>query len=329
MPVHKGGRRYLLAGAFKIMAISTMAYATVTPPIQPPAVNGPNTTGPVKLTDPSADRSSSCSETCLRAVADSYFKALEKRDYSKLTVAPNLIVTENGQASRIGDGLWRVLEKFNQPATYFFDPVAGQVIALTTIEESAHQPFILMVRLKVEERRIAEVETMLTSDIDAGQHFQPDNVARLDPVLTQTLPQQEQPSREELIGYSDAWWYDAGRGMTAGADCVHWENAEPLPMFKCPLGSRRSPTALSYANRALRNVVIDPRSGLIITYLLSDTTPYLNPNPPDFERTPLFYRQPLTTYKVQILKIAKGGVVHAHHVFMNYQAAGLRAIFEK
>jgi hypothetical protein len=55
--------------------------------------------------------------------------------------------------------------------------------------------------------------------------------------------------------------------------------------------------------------------------------PYLNPNPPDYERTPLFYQRPLTLYLVQVAKFETGGKMSAHHVFMNAQEAGLPAMF--
>lgn len=326
--IHRGSVLNLLfAGIVSFAAMAAHA-AFVTPPLQPPEVNGPSKAGPVKVSDPPADRSASCDAACLQGIAQTYLTALARRDYSMLQVAPNLLVTENAQVSRIGDGLWRVLEKLNLPASFFTDPVAGQVIALTTVEESAQQPFILMVRLKIEDRKIAEVETMLTADTDAGQHFRPDNIANFDPVTMAAVPMEQRLTREQLLAAGDAWWYDESKGVTAAADCHHWENADELPMFKCPAGNRRSPNSPSYSNRAIRHV-IDVQRGLVITYLLSDNTPYLNPNPPDLERTPLFYRQPLTTYKVQIIKLKKDNVLAAHHVFMNYQAAGLRALFPR
>ena len=320
--------RRLLVITSALLALSAKAQV-VTPPIQPPAVNGPSVIGPVKMAEPPADRSPSCDSSCLEGLARTYLAALGKRDYASLPTAPNLMVSENGQPSRIGDGLWRVLEKLNPATTFFADPVQGQVIALTTVEESAHQPFILLVRLKIEDRRIADVETMLTSDIDAGQHFHPDHIAGFDPTMMAALPAEQRPNRAEMLAAHDDWWYNQGKGLTASATCVHWENAEALPMFKCSPGSKRSVRSPSYAERAIRPVIVDPARGLVITFLLSDSTPYLNPDPPDAERTPLFYRQPLTTYKVDMIKMAKGNVLLAHHVFMNFQAAGLRALFPR
>lgn len=327
LKLHGAVLNSLFAGIVTL-TVSAAHAAFVTPPLQPPEVNGASKTGPVKIPDPPADRSASCDAACLQGIAQTYLTALARRDYSALPVAPNLMVTENAQPSRIGDGVWRVLEKLNLPANFFTDPVAGQVIALTSIEESAKQPLILMVRLKIEDRKIAEVETMLTSDIDAGQHFRPDNIANFDPVTMAVVPVEQRLTRERLVAAGDAWWYDESKSVTVAADCHHWENADELLMFKCPVGNRRSPNSPAYSNRGIRHVIDVPR-GLVITYLLSDNTPYLNPNPPDNERTPLFYRQPLTTYKVQIIKLKKDNVIAAHHVFMNYQSAGLRALFPR
>jgi hypothetical protein len=53
----------------------------------------------------------------------------------------------------------------------------------------------------------------------------------------------------------------------------------------------------------------------------------LNPNPPDYERTPLFYQRPLTLYLVTVLKYEAGNKLTAQHIFMNAQAANVPAIF--
>jgi hypothetical protein len=121
-------------------------------------------------------------------------------------------------------------------------------------------------------------------------------------------------------------WYGGAAPLTASEDCVHWENGDRLALFKCSTSRVSRPGGLS-TSRAVRHVVFDEGKGIVVSYALQDAVPYLNPNPPDYERTPLFYQRPLTLYVVQFAKIETGNKLTAHQVFMNAQEAGLPAVF--
>ena len=339
MHVHSrvgGGRRALGALGFAL-ALTGPLTATkaevLTGPIQSQPL-GPNRTGPIAVAKPPADRSASCDAACLTGLADRYLDALGRRDFTGLPVAPNLMVAENSHASRIGDGVWRVLERLNPERTYFTDPIAGQVVVLGTLDESAHETQILVLRLKIENRLIAEVETMVTADLDAAQHFRPDGVARFDPVITTVLPTEQRMTREQLIAAGVALIGKSGQGLSAAPDCAHWENGENVSAAmnsRCNVGGGGPPGAepLSFAQRGVRQVVVDVERGLVLTYLLKDTAPYLNPNPPDHERTPLFYRRRLTLYQMRIAKFVAGDKLLADHVFMNAQEADAPVVFPR
>jgi len=113
-------------------------------------------------------------------------------------------------------------------------------------------------------------------------------------------------------------------------DCVHSENGDRLVLFgPCGVSEAARPdgSGLVYDNRAVRHVLVDQARGLVVTFMLKDTAPYLNPEPPDNERTPLFYQRPLTLYVVQIAKFEAANLLAAHQLFMNAQEAGLAAVF--
>lgn len=322
----------LLAAACLAMAASA---EVLTPPIQ--ANTGSerlpskedNKTGPVAVPKPPEDRSKECDAKCLTGLADRYLDALVRRDYKGLPVSPNLLVAENGHATRIGDGLWKVLEKLNPGKAYFTDPVAGQVLVVTTLEESAHQPFIFLLRLKVEDKLISEVESMVTADVNAAQHFRPDNLATFDPATTSVLPKDKRLTRAQLNDvFNNVWYGNAlSPALTVDDSCIHWENGDRLALFKCGPSQMWRPGGLSYTHRAIRRTLIDEERGIVITYVLHDTTPYLNPNPPDYERTPLFYQRPLTLYLVHMGKYAAGNKLLVDQVFMNAQEANMPAVF--
>ncbi|MGC3982459.1 MAG: hypothetical protein QM808_14510 [Steroidobacteraceae bacterium] len=320
-----------------LLAMPSLAMSAVlTPPLQattgserlPGAAD--NKSGPIAAAKPAEDRSKDCDAKCLTGLAERYLDALVRRDYKGLPVSPNLLVAENGHATRIGDGLWKVIEKLDAGKAYFTDPVAGQIVVVTTLEESAHQPFIFILRLKVEDRLIAEVESMVTADVNAAQHFRPDNLAEFDPITLAVLPKEQRLTRAQLTDVFNNVWYDSGKltpALTAADSCIHWENGDRLALFKCGASQAFKPGGLSYTHRAVRRSVIDEERGVIITFVLKDTTPYLNPNPPDYERTPLFYQRPLTLYLMHIGKYQAGNKLLVDQAFMNAQEANMPAVF--
>lgn len=321
----------LLASLLPLFAFA----AVLTPPLQ--ATTGSERlptaedkkTGPIAVPPPPEDRSKDCDAKCLTGMADRYMDALVRRDYKNLPIAPNLLVAENGHASRIGDGLWRVIEKLNPGKAYFPDPVAGQIVVVTTLEESAHQPFIFLLRLKIEDKLIAEVESMVTADVNAAQHFRPDNLVSFDPNTLATLPKEQRLTRAQLKEVASNVWYGSAinPSLTVADSCIHWENGDRLALFKCGTSQMLRVGGPAYTHRAIRHAVIDEERGVVITYVLHDTKPYLNPDPPDYERTPLFYQRPLTLYIVHIGKYQAGNKLLVDQVFMNAQEANMPAVF--
>jgi hypothetical protein len=325
-------RKSLYALSFSLLLTTSVESEVLTPPLQADTGSArlggaeANKAGPVKLADPSADRSQSCDSACLTGFAERYLLALTRRDFAGLPVSPRLMVAENAHLTRIGAGLWKVLEKVSERRAILADPVAGQVVVITTLEESAHQPFIFLLRLKIEDRLIAEVESMVTADVNAAQHFRPDNLLDFDSVVMAPLAMGKRLTRPQLLAAMDTMFYGSGTPLTVADSCIHWENGDRLALFKCSASRVARPGGLS-TTRALRHVVIDEVRGVVVSYMLQDAVPYLNPNPPDYERTPLFYQRPLTLYLVQVAKIEAGNVLSAHHVFMNAQEAGVPATF--
>ncbi|MGC4091981.1 MAG: hypothetical protein QM756_29670 [Polyangiaceae bacterium] len=312
-----------------------LSAAVLTPPLQADTGSArlpstaDNKSGPVTIGNPPEDRSKECDRSCLTQLADRYLQALARRDYKGLPVSPNLLVAENGHATRIGDGLWKVLEKLDAGRAYFVDPVAGQIVVITTLEESAHQPFIFVLRLKIEDRLIAEVESMVTADMNAAQHFRPDNLMQFDPVTLAVLPKEQRLTRTQLADVFNNVWYGTAltQPVTVDEGCIHWENGDRLALFKCGPSQALRPGGLSHTHRAVRRALIDEERGVIITYVLKDTAPYLNPNPPDYERTPLFYQRPLTLYLMHLGKYSGGNKLLVDQAFMNAQEASMPAVF--
>jgi hypothetical protein len=162
----------------------------------------------VRAADPPCDRA------CLEGFVNQYLAALEVRDPSKLPLARNARYTENGVQLKLGDGMWGPVVKMTDYRLYFADPKAGQVGFYGSLEEHGH-PAILGLRLKVEDRKISEMEAIVLRSTARGT-FSDVKALKVDPIMTQPLALSEKRTRDDLITASDAYF----EGMEKGTDKV-------------------------------------------------------------------------------------------------------------
>lgn len=262
-----------------------------------------------------------CDSKCLSSFMDRYLTALATRNPAALPTAPNLKVAENSHSVALGENLWQVIVKIDPAKHYFADPATGQIVALGRLELNAGESFLYTVRLKVEDNLISEIETMVTSDKIAGQHFKPENMAEFDPLYLSIVPDDQRATREELLKIAAAVWQDEGRGATYASDCVHSENADRL-QYRCSAIPRGG---MFTAQRALRHPIVDVERGVVVTYALQDAVPRPR-TPPAGEKTPIFYQRPVTFYVMQLLKVADGQI-RGDSLFANIQEANAPAPF--
>ena len=101
-----------------------------------------------------------CDRDCLEGFVDQYLDALLKHDSSLLPLAENARYTENGQTLQMNDGMWQVATAIGDKKLYFSDVRSGQVGFRGIVEENGHKQ-ILMTRMKVENRKISEIEAIV------------------------------------------------------------------------------------------------------------------------------------------------------------------------
>ena len=108
----------------------------------------------------SSAASSACDRTCLNNFVVEYVDAVVAHDPSRLPMTKFVKFTENGQKLELGDGFWRTATGKGTYKFYVDDPQAGQVGFEGTMQE-AGQPVIVAVRLKIENQKISEIETIV------------------------------------------------------------------------------------------------------------------------------------------------------------------------
>lgn len=152
----------------------------------------------------SAQNAAACDSACLRGFVDQYFTALAARDHTRLPLADDVKFTENGRVLELGEGFWKTAGKPHTYRDYIIDPESGGAAALTALDEydGIAQMFV---RLKVAQRRITEIETIVAR-IGDQRWFAPETLPTLSDIFARPVPANERHSRAELVAAADAYF---------------------------------------------------------------------------------------------------------------------------
>jgi len=200
--------------------------------------------------------SNRCDRACLNGFVDRYLDAVVAHDPSPLSWAKFVKFTEDGQHLELGDGLWRTATGRGGYKFYIDDPQAGQVGFLGTMQE-AGQPIILALRLKIDNQKISEVETIIgRGQLAQGGAASLEKLGKPRPGFLQELPPGERVSRLDLIKtankYFSAMEQSDGKGDYSffADDCNRLENGfqttnnmNPIPGLTASGAPRPAPSA--------------------------------------------------------------------------------------
>jgi tetratricopeptide (TPR) repeat protein len=224
---------------------------------------------------------SPCSRQCLRTLADRYLESLVAHDPSRLPFAPLVTFTENGRELKLGDGLWKTAAALGTYRVYVLDPDSGAV-AVQTVLYDGPEVVQLLLRLRIRDDRITEVETLIAREGDTCC-WAPERLAALSAVFEQTIPIGRRAVRQELIAIADAYFtalhtggtpeyrrasmfsemnrYENGlltTNVTGGNRITRWDAAKQLDSAMFGL--------LRVVNR--RYPVVDPEKGTLLAVVL-------------------------------------------------------------
>jgi len=164
-----------------------------------------------------------CDRECLIGISEQYIDALVAKDPSKAPLASSTVkFTENGQRLRMGDGLWNSVSARGTYKLHVPDTVASQVVTMITMRE-AGTPIILVVRLKVDNRRISEVETMVARSENGAKGFE--SLRQPREAFSRVTPPADRVSRQELVRVANMYFsgmqLNDGKGRYPFADDCH------------------------------------------------------------------------------------------------------------
>jgi hypothetical protein len=117
-----------------------------------------------------APAAGSCDRECLRGFITQYLNAMVEHNPKALPTASGARFTEDTVTMALGEGLWKNASKLRTYRQDILDVREG-VAASHVIVEEAGKPAMLALRLKIVDRKITEIETMVTRSQAEGAIF--------------------------------------------------------------------------------------------------------------------------------------------------------------
>jgi hypothetical protein len=255
-------------------------------------------------------QNAACDRACLAGIMTAYLSSLVARDPKAAPLAATARFTEDAHELPVGEGLWKTATRLRPFRTDFLDPQTGTAAVHTVVEESG-TPALLAARLRVENRRITEIETIVVRSQQEGALFAPEALTQASPAMTTPPPAAQRMSRDAMAEM--ALRYPAGLRVGSfeqsdvpfAPQAYRFENgvrmAGPGCTFQPPscenMRGQRLPTL---AGIAAHVVAVDEENGTVLLWM--DFGPGSLPGPPNAAPRSLVTFEAFKVY---------GGQVHA------------------
>jgi len=298
-------------------------------------------------------QSNACDRECLNGYVDQYLDAMVKHDPKLVPLTKNVKYTENGQRLDPGDGLWRSMAAKGAYRLFVTDASTGEVAFLGTIYEEGRKAGdkvgdVIALRLKVVNRQIPEVETLIARNERFAQNFE--KIGTPNHLFQETVPPAERMSRADLIRTADMYFtgmqQNDGKGVYPFTDdCNRIENGSQSTNVP-PADGKPAPdpkTASNYSSawgcktqfesgllhfvsriRDRRYVAVDPERGMVFSFIFFDheagsTRTFQTPDGRTVTAGP---NQPWTWELAELFKIEKGKI-HQIEAIMDHSPYGM------
>lgn len=154
-----------------------------------------------------------CDEACLEKLVDTYLAALVAHDAGRLPMTKDVRYTENTIAIPVSEGLWATASGLKKYRHVIPDVEGGAVGFYVAIEENG-KGALLGGRMKVVDRKVSELETLVARSADMGAMLKTD-ATEVRPGFLTLVPPDKRASRESLA--NAAKLYFDGRARAAGS----------------------------------------------------------------------------------------------------------------
>jgi hypothetical protein len=250
---------------------------------------------------------SACAREGLKGFIDKYFAALEAHDPSRLPLASNVKFTENGVEMSVGKGFWQtagkplltrnlidtqkcgthtnaVIEEKFDPNTVGKPMMAGMPGMKTKPMPApgTPRPILFGVRLKVENEKISEIETIVARENEFAFNAE-GLLATKDQDWESILPPEQRSSRLAMIAaaddYFDMFAAEPSVHTPFANPCDRWENGTQTTLggmltLEGENGKKTemhahdcSPKGLVISNHGPRRFLVDVEAGTVVAFV--------------------------------------------------------------
>jgi hypothetical protein len=196
---------------------------------------------------------SACDRTCLAGFVTQYMDAMIAHKPQSLPVAANLKFTEDCKELKLGEGFWKSISKLTNYRRDILDVREGVAVSFLVVEENS-SPVMFVIRLKIDDKTITEIETMAVHNQKEGMLFNTQNLQTASKTMTSVVDKAQMNSREDMIKMAltypaglktgsfvkvdspmapDAYRYENGQLM-AGPGCTFFKGCDNMKTQMIP-----------------------------------------------------------------------------------------------
>ena len=177
------------------------------------------------VTSTASAKSAPCDRECLAGFVTQYLNAMLSHSPSSLPLADNVRFTEDTVEMKLGQSpLWRDASRLRPYRLDILDVREGVAASQDIVEESG-MPVMLMLRLKIRGRKIAEVETQVTRSKAEGSIFKPDALQAPSVAMLLVLNPSQRNSREDAVRIAELYPAGLKAGSFVKVDTPFADNA--------------------------------------------------------------------------------------------------------
>jgi hypothetical protein len=224
-------------------------------------------------TRPTTSTNAACDRECLSGFITQYLDAMIAHKPDSLPVAANLRFTEDCKELKLGDGIWKNISRLTGYRRDILDTRQGEAVSFLVVEESG-SPVLFVMRLKIADDKISEIETMAVRNREEGMLFNPQNLQTVSKGMTYVPNESERNSREDMIKIAltypaglkvgsfvkadspmapNAYRYENGQLM-AGPGCTFFKGCDNMK-------TQMIPTLSKITHRV---VAVDEKMGVVV-----------------------------------------------------------------
>jgi hypothetical protein len=138
--------------------------------------------------------SGSCDRECLKGFVTQYINSLIAHKPESLSVAANVRCTENNKEIKLGEGQWKTASGLGDYRVDVLDPVLGNAVSFFIVNSNVG----IAVRLRVENKKITQIETMVASGVQAS-------TLKAASTMNKAIDQSKLNSRDEIIKMAELY----------------------------------------------------------------------------------------------------------------------------